>query len=154
MVYRSAPAALLLCLMACGAPAPPPATPAAPTSVPGPVQRCFLSVTTSGDGSITDSMSVQLTFIGDSVRGRLDWLPGAKDRMRGTLEGIRANDTIRAIYTYTAEGTKMREQRLLYLGKGYVAVLTGELEERDGLWVVADPASAKEGMQVPEVACP
>jgi hypothetical protein len=116
-------------------------------------QRCFLSVTTSGDGSITDSMSVMLTIQGDQVTGRMDWLPGAKDQMRGTLEGTVKNDTITARYSYTAEGANNVEERMFHLGAGYVAVLSGDMMERDGTWVLKDPAKAVEGMKVPEVEC-
>lgn len=139
---------------------PAPETTAAPMfSIEQPVpptvrQRCFLSVTTSDDGSITDSMVVALTFRGDQVTGRMDWLPGAKDKMMGTLEGKLKNDTISARYRYTAEGVSNVEERMLHLGADYVAVLTGDMVERDGGgWVLKDLSKAVEGLRVPEVPC-
>lgn len=153
--FRTA-AILSLFALACSTPDVPHevtnVTPIAP-SAPTEQKRCFLSVTTSSDGSITDSLSIQLMITGAHVTGRMDWLPGMKDRMRGTLDGTLTNDTLVAMYAYTAEGNMVTEERVIHLGTNYAAVLTGELVERSGIWQLKDRAKAIEGMKVPEVPC-
>ncbi|MBK8340873.1 MAG: hypothetical protein IPK99_13145 [Flavobacteriales bacterium] len=118
-------------------------------------QRCFLLVSTSTDGSIVDSMSVHLAIdVGSGhATGRLDWSPGEKDAMHGTLVGQLVGDRVVAVYTYEAEGTTNKEQRILVLGTDHVAVLTAEMQEHDGTWRIKDPHRAADGMKVPEVPC-
>ncbi|HEY0975891.1 MAG TPA: hypothetical protein VGE21_00360 [Flavobacteriales bacterium] len=145
-------AALAAILFACQGPAPPsaPGT-AAPTEPTR--ERCFLSVTRSADGSIADSLRMRLSFRGDRAEGTYEWLPQEKDRMVGTLQGSLRNDTLTAVYTYQAEGVRSREQRLFLLKAGEAVVLSGEMVEREGLWVLRDPARAMPGMTLPEVPC-
>lgn len=119
-----------------------------------PVQRCFLNVTRSADGSTVDSMRVSLTLTGYQVTGRMDWLPGAKDRMTGTLDGVRKGDLLYVIHHYTAEGTSTMEQRVLRLGAHDVAEVNGETVQNEQGWELKDPATATELWHAPEVDCP
>lgn len=98
-------------------------------------------------------MSIVLNVSNNTITGRMDWLPGMKDKMRGTLKGNIVNGRITAQYAYSAEGVEFIEERLFQLHENGITILGGELEERDGMWVLKDPANAVEGMTVPEVDC-
>ncbi len=142
-------------LVACG-PVPTPGTPSVHEADPAALitgTHCFRSVTTAGDGAYSDTMSIVLNVSNNTITGRMDWLPGMKDKMRGTLKGTIADERITALYTYSAEGVEFIEERLFQLHENGITILGGELEERDGMWVLKDPANAVEGMTVPEVDC-
>lgn len=138
---------------ACGTTPSAPEAPATPpeASAPNTGKRCFRSVTTAGDGSYSDTMSITLDFANNAVEGRMDRLPGMKDKMRGTLKGTLDEGRLTALYTYSAEGVEQTEQRLFNLGEDHITILSGEMTERDGLWVLKDPDTAVEGMKVPAV---
>ena len=147
---------LITALMVACTQAPPPETPTVPESDPVALvtgKHCFLSVTTAGDGTYNDTMSIALNFSNNTITGRMDWLPGMKDKMRGTLKGNMVNGRITAQYTYAAEGVELTEERLFQLSENGITILSGEMEERDGMWVLKDPANAVEGITVPEVDC-
>ena len=140
---------------ACSAPAPQEKAITVPEPAPATTgtMRCFLNVTTAGDGSYSDTMSITLEINNTDVQGRMDWLPGMKDRMRGTFKGTLEDGLITALYTYSAEGLQQTEQRVFKLGADNITLMSGELEERDGTMVMKDLAKAVDGMRVPEVEC-
>ncbi|HEX2617823.1 MAG TPA: hypothetical protein VHL57_09795, partial [Flavobacteriales bacterium] len=90
----------------------------------------------------------------DRVTGRMDWLPGAKDRMTGTLDGTRRGDLLYVLYNYKAEGTNTLDQRVFRLGANELVQLDGPTVQLESGWELKDPAQAVEGMRVPEVPCP
>ncbi|MEO8587898.1 MAG: hypothetical protein ABI432_00875 [Flavobacteriales bacterium] len=145
-------------LAACDTKSPDPnvtVTQVVPTSHSQPRTRCFLSVTPSTEGEKrVDTVLVQVTVADDRVFGRMDWIPGERDRMLGVLDGTVKNDTITAVYSYEYQGMSYNEQRLLHFGKDYITMLTGEMIEQDGMMVLKDPTKAVESTKVPEVHCP
>ncbi|MGV9014121.1 MAG: hypothetical protein ACOH13_16130 [Flavobacteriales bacterium] len=159
MKHPSLLTALLLSVLfiACGAPATQEqsvtSVPEPSPSTPASTMRCFRSVTTAGDGSYSDTMSITLRINNTDVEGRMDWLPGMKDRMRGTLKGTLEAGRITALYTYSAEGVQQTEQRVFKLGADNITVMSGEMEDRDGTLVMKDVANAVDGIRVPEVEC-
>jgi len=102
---------------------------------------------------LIDTMAVQRAITDEEVTGRIDWRPQAKDRMLGTLQGRMEGDRLTEMYTYPAEGMTATEQRVFQVGTDHISVLSGEMEERKGVWVWKDPANAVHGMRVPEVNC-
>ena len=51
-----------------------------------------------------DSTFINLIFKGDSVSGILNHLPYEKDSRKGSLQGIRNGDTIKALWSFMQEG--------------------------------------------------
>ncbi|WP_018478446.1 hypothetical protein [Pontibacter roseus] len=125
-------------------------------------QLCFLQVTKgkptfSGPDTlpgVIDSLRIHLTINGSHVTGELDWLPAEKDRMTGTLDGTMQDSTIIAVYTYTAKGTRAREERIFRLTPDAIQMKAGELVERDGIWVLQDKDAAPFSTTAARVACP
>ena len=123
-------------------------------------QLCFLKVT-QGEVIITededlvmliDSLVLNLNIKNDSVIGVLNWLPAQKDKMTGTLKGTIQDDFITALYTYTAEGVTAKEEKILKLDSNKVLVKTGELIQRNGIWVLKE----NEGTfseSIPKILC-
>lgn len=113
-------------------------------------QLCFLKVTqgemimTADDNMVMliDSLVMNLHIKNDSVTGILNWLPGQKDKMTGTLKGTLQDDVITAIYAYTAEGISTKEEKILKLDSNKVSFKTGELELRNGIWTLKDKNTA------------
>lgn len=109
-------------------------------------QLCFLKVTqgemimTADDNMemLIDSLVMNLHIKNDSVTGILNWLPGQKDKMTGTLEGTIQDDVIIAIYSYTAEGISTKEEKVLKLDSSKISFKTGELELHNGVWALKD----------------
>jgi hypothetical protein len=95
-------------------------------------ELCFQNITGA------DSLLVHLTIVGNDVTGTLRWLPAEKDKMVGTLNGILQNDTITAVYSYQAEGTNAREEKIFHLTTDSLFIKHGELVEQSGTWVLKD----------------
>jgi hypothetical protein len=100
-------------------------------------ELCFQNITGS------DSLLVKLTIIGNDVSGTLRWLPAEKDKMVGTLDGTLQNDTITAIYSYQAEGTDAREEKILRLTPDSLFIQHGELVDQNGTWVLKNKRTAQ-----------
>lgn len=95
-------------------------------------ELCFQNITGN------DSLLVKLTIVGNDVTGTLRWLPAEKDKMVGTLDGTLQNDTITAVYSYQAEGTDAREEKILRLTPDSLFIQHGELVDQNGTWVLKD----------------
>lgn len=100
-------------------------------------EHCFQNVTGN------DSLLVTLTIVGNDVTGTLRWLPAEKDKMVGTLNGLLQNDTITAIYSYQAEGTNAREEKIFHLTNDSLFIKHGELIDQNGTWVIKDKRTAQ-----------
>lgn len=118
---------------------------------PSAYKRKFRSMTTSADGLVTDTMLIDFHFQGDSLSGRMHWLPGQKDKMKGTLSGHLRGDTVVAAYTYSAEGVQRTEPRFFLLGPDRVTLLSGDLIETNEALHAAVLPKLKLGLVVPEV---
>jgi hypothetical protein len=123
-------------------------------------QLCYQKVT-QGEIIITedenlkmliDSLVMNLHIKNDSVTGVLNWLPAQKDKMTGTLVGTIQDDVITAIYTYSAEGTMAKEEKILKLDSNRIFFKTGELEERNGVWTLKDK-TAPFSESIPKILC-
>lgn len=123
-------------------------------------QLCFLQVTqgemimTSDEGMeiLIDSLVLNLHIKNDSVSGVLNWLPAQKDKMTGTLNGTINGDVITAIYSYSAEGTMAKEEKIMKLDSNKVTIKTGELEKHNGIWTLKDKSVAF-SESIPKISC-
>jgi len=111
---------------------------------------CFRQL--SSNGSVTDSLFIQLTVKGDSITGIWNWLPAEKDKMVGTLAGTIHNNEAKAIYTYTAEGQTAKEEKLFKIDGDTLRIKNGELEERNGVWMLKNE-TIPYNESVPRVDC-
>lgn len=123
-------------------------------------ELCFLQVTEGQpitvDGKsqpVVDSLIVRLTINGNAVTGVYNWLPSMKDKMTGTLEGTRQGNEITTIYTYAAEGTTAKEEKVFKLEADKLLVKSGELEEKNGVWTLKTKETAPYSQSLPKVAC-
>jgi hypothetical protein len=96
---------------------------------------------------------VKLTIIGNDVSGTLRWLPSEKDKMVGTLDGTLQNDTITAVYSYQAEGTDAREEKILRLTPDSLFIQHGELVDQNGTWVLKNKRTAQFTEAAVKTAC-
>jgi hypothetical protein len=110
-------------------------------------ERCFRQITGH------DSLLVHLTIVGNDVTGTLRWLPAEKDKMVGTLNGVLQDDTITAVYSYQAEGTNAREEKILRLTADSLFIKHGELIDQNGTWVLKDKLAAQFTEAVASVDC-
>lgn len=111
-------------------------------------EYCFQDITGS------DSLLVQLTIIGNDVTGTLRRLPAEKDKMVGTLNGIMQNDTITAVYSYQAEGTSAREEKVFRLTTDSLFIKHGELIDQNGMWVLKNKRTAQFTEAAARIDCP
>lgn len=111
---------------------------------------CFRQL--SSNGSVTDSLFIQLTVNGDSITGIWNWLPAEKDKMVGTLAGTIHNNEAKTIYTYTAEGQTAKEEKLFKIDGDTLRIKNGELEERNGVWMLKNE-TIPYNESVPRVDC-
>jgi hypothetical protein len=147
-------------LLACSPAAPEGGTPATPDSA-APRDLCYLKVTTrpttvTGTDTLpgtSDSLAVHLHIAGDQVTGHLSWLPGEKDRMTGSLLGTIHGSRIVAVYSYSAEGTTAKEEKIMRIDDQGLHLKSGELAEKDGIWMLADTATAYTET-IPPAPCP
>lgn len=144
-----------LSLVACSPTAPTeqlpePVTTTSAGAKPVAFKRKFRSIT-NANGSMSDTMLIDLHFRGDSITGRMDWLQGMKDKMKGTFEGHLRNDTLITTYSYSAEGVQRTEPRYFLLGPDRITILTGDLVETDEVLNAKVLPKLKLGLVVPEV---
>lgn len=62
---------------------------------------CFLH---QEGASMRDSSTIQLKITGDSVKGTFNHIPYEKDSRKGTIEGFKTGDTIKALWSFMQEG--------------------------------------------------
>ncbi len=123
-------------------------------------QLCFLRVT-RGEPIVTeedtlpviDSLIIRLVIKNDSVAGVYNWLPSQKDRLTGSLKGTLKGDVVTAIHTYGAEGTTAREEKVMKIGADSIWIKHGELQEKEGVWVLEDKEAAQYTESAPKVNC-
>ena len=67
------------------------------------MQYCFYHT----DGTqAQDTTSISMLINGNKVTGKMSWLPKEKDTRKGTIEGTLKENAIKAVWTFTQEGTK------------------------------------------------
>ena len=97
---------------------------------------------------------IQLEIAGDQVKGIFNWMPAEKDQAYGTLDGTIKDDIIKAVYSYTIEGSNQQEEKVFQLRKDAIAIKTGELEEDDkGVLKLKDIDKAEFNEVILKVPC-
>ncbi len=67
------------------------------------MQYCFYHT----DGKqAQDTTMVNMLINGDAVTGKMSWLPKEKDARKGTITGKLSGNAIKAVWTFTQEGSK------------------------------------------------
>jgi methionine-rich copper-binding protein CopC len=91
-----------------------------------------------------DITTVTLTISGDTVTGKMDWVPFEKDSARGTLSGTLQNGEMNLLYDYTIEGAHQTEEKIMKIENGNLLIKHGELEDPkyNGNLIYKDKASA------------
>ena len=91
-----------------------------------------------------DTVSAQITVGKDNkVTGKLYWNPYQKDSAYGVLSGVKSNDTITALYNYMIEGSKQAEEKVFVVRPGSLDILSGPLDDKNGVMVIKDITAAK-----------
>lgn len=99
---------------------------------------CFRQVVGS------DTTTLRLVINGSEVTGELAVLPYEKDRARGPIRGILADNQIRADWQRAGEGVTQSYEMLFTLTGDAVTWKEGERTERQGRWVLAEPEKGYE----------
>lgn len=114
---------------------------------------CFVKAT-GDDVTRQDSTFINLTITGNKVTGEKHWHPFEKDGAHGTLEGTKNGALIKALYSYTIEGSQQTEELIFSLGAGKLLQKVGELEDDfKGNLKLKDPAAAKFVDEYTRVLC-
>jgi hypothetical protein len=93
-----------------------------------------------------DVTDIQLTILGRSVTGKMDWIPYEKDSARGTLQGFKnAAGELDLVYDYMIEGSQQTETKIMKIENGKLLVKVGELldPKYDGNLVYKDVNQAQ-----------
>jgi hypothetical protein len=100
------------------------------------VTKCFERIS-QGSG-ITDKLILKVQFQSDSISGNLDWLPGEKDRQRGTIKGFRVNGSMYTVqYDYMGEGISNSEkQTIIFENDKAIIPRKGDFNSMDTLGLV------------------
>ena len=87
-----------------------------------------------------DTINLQLRIgKNQEVTGELAYLFYEKDKSNGTIVGKMFGDTLKADYTFSAEG-KQNIREVVFLRKGKIVIEAyGEVEEREGKTVHKEP---------------
>ncbi|GAB2514480.1 hypothetical protein [Spirosoma aerophilum] len=86
-----------------------------------------------------DTTTLQLVMNGQQVSGYLDNNPYEKDRARGNFQGTVDNNTIRADWERSGEGTTQVYPIDFSLQGDTISWYEGERVEQQGKWVLKDP---------------
>lgn len=87
-----------------------------------------------------DTINLQLQIDkNQEVTGELAYLFYEKDKSKGTIIGKMTGDTLKADYTFSAEGKKSTRE-VVFLRKGKIVIEAyGEVEDREGKTVFIEP---------------
>jgi hypothetical protein len=103
------------------------------------------------DGSV---LTFRFNQRGNRVEGVLDYTFAEKDGAHGTFAGNRDGDIIRALWTYTVEGSQQSEQIMVRIEEKQAVKASGELVEGpNGVLELKDPEKATWAEVFPRVAC-
>ena len=93
-----------------------------------------------------DVTDVQLTILGSTVKGIMNWIPHQKDSARGTLQGFK-NDAgeLDLMYDYMIEGNQQTETKRMKIQNGKLFIKKGALldENNNGNLVYKDVNQAE-----------
>jgi len=101
-----------------------------------------------------DTVTLQLSTVGNHVTGELvyDW--AQKDRNSGTLNGEVRGDTLVTDYIFQSEGMESVREEVFLKKDGNIHIGYGEAEERGDKWVYSDHAQLKfDEIVLKPVAC-
>ncbi|GAB4005713.1 hypothetical protein GCM10028808_06150 [Spirosoma migulaei] len=91
-----------------------------------------------------DSTTLQLVIKDSIVTGELDVIPFEKDRARGSIHGTRTNNQIQADWQRSGEGVTQAYEVVFTLKGDSVIWRDGERVEKEGKWVLKNPAQGYE----------
>lgn len=91
-----------------------------------------------------DSTRLRLFIQDSTVTGELDVIPFEKDRARGSIRGTRANNQILADWQRSGEGVTQDYEVIFTLKGDSVTWRDGERVEKNGKWVLKNPAQGYE----------
>lgn len=91
-----------------------------------------------------DSTTLQLIIDDSTVTGELAVIPFEKDRARGSISGIRTNNQILADWQRSGEGVTQAYEVVFTLKGDSVTWRDGERVEKNGKWVLKNPAQGYE----------
>ncbi|MBD2754648.1 hypothetical protein [Spirosoma validum] len=111
---------------------------ASTTAITHPDTMCFRQVVGR------DSTTLQLVIKDSTVTGELNVLPFEKDRAKGSIQGILANNQIRADWQRSGEGVTQSYEVVFTLKGDAVTWREGERIEKQGKWVLKNPAQGYE----------
>lgn len=102
-----------------------------------------------------DLTTVQLVMKGNQISGAMNWIPFEKDGAYGTLAGTRDGNEIKAVYSYTIEGSNQTEEVMFKIEGDWLLRKVGELEDPnfDGNLKMKDPANAVYNETYAKVTC-
>ncbi len=100
-----------------------------------------------------DSTVLELKIMGEKVTGIYNWMPAEKDQAHGTIEGTIKDNIITAIYSYTIEGSDQKEEAIFKMETGKISLLSGQMEEVDGVMMIKDKAAVEISESLAEVDC-
>ncbi len=92
----------------------------------------------------------------DDIRGEMIWQPYEKDGAVGTLTGKLISDNeIRFVYSYTIEGNKQTEEKIMKVENGNLYIKKGELLDvkKEGNLTLKDIATATYTEAIHAVKC-
>lgn len=100
-----------------------------------------------------DSTILYINIVGEKVTGRYDWLPAERDGAYGSIEGTIKDDIIRALYSYTIEGSDQDEEKVFKLSDDKVYIASGEVEEKELESLIKDIENYEFTTTLPRVDC-
>lgn len=91
-----------------------------------------------------DSTTLHLIIKDATVTGELSVLPFEKDRARGSVEGTLTNNQIQATWQRSGEGVTQPYEVIFTMKGDAVTWREGERIEKNGKWVLKNPAQGYE----------
>lgn len=89
-----------------------------------------------------DSTFLTIKTDGKKVTGALDWIPNEKDSATGSFVGTQEGNIIKAVWSYTIEGSDQKEGIELKIEGNKVSRKVGELKEVGNVMVLKNPSKA------------
>ena len=134
------------------------------TTTPAPVQEpkpmaeeqfkgdyCFLKAENK------DTTTVSVRFLSnDDIRGEMIWQPWQKDGAVGSLTGkLNANREMELIYSYTIEGSRQSETKIMKIEGDKLSIKQGELidPKKNGNLVFKDASKAVYKTVLTKISC-
>jgi hypothetical protein len=119
-------------------------------------ELCYFS-SLLGQTGYADVISIKLSVVGDSVKGKLDFFPAGKDPVQGTILGTTTKNKegriLDGLFSYYNGGVPTTEEKIIKFNSFEAYISEGDYVYNDDVYIYKNRNAITFPIQVPSVKC-